>query len=210
MENNRLIRKFDQQASIYERRRKQQTEREWREKLIGSARGHVLEVAVGAGANFAYYRSDVTLTAVDFSGGMLARAKAAAADAGLQCEIMQADMEKVDFPEHRFDTVVSTLSMCGYEDPVRMLQAMGRWCKPDGQLLLMEHGLSSNRLISGMQHLAEPLFRRTVGCHLNRNVGEILASSGLHVLRSERYLLGAIHLIWASPAAGSIGSEKLL
>ena len=207
MERKRLVQKFDRQASIYERRRKLQTERKWREKLIRCAQGNVLEVAVGAGANCAYYRADVTLTAVDFSGGMLARAREAAADAGLQAAFIHADLETVEFPERSFDTIVSTLSMCGYEDPVRMLQAMGRWCKPDGQILLMEHGLSSSRLVRGIQHLAEPLFHRSVGCHLNRDLSEIVANSGLHVARSERNLLGALHLIWASPTArGSGGS----
>jgi ubiquinone/menaquinone biosynthesis C-methylase UbiE len=199
MERKRLIRKFDQQARIYERRRRQQTEREWREKLISSARGEVLEVAVGAGANCAYYRSDVTLTAVDFSGVMLARAKEAAAEAGLNASFLQADLESIDYPEDSFDTIVSTLSMCGYDDPVRMLQAMGRWCKPDGQILLMEHGLSTNRLINGIQHLAEPLFHRIVGCHLNRNLSEILERSGLRVMRMERHLFQMFHLIWAKP-----------
>jgi ubiquinone/menaquinone biosynthesis C-methylase UbiE len=199
MERKRLIHKFDRQARIYERRRRQQTEREWREQLVSCARGNVLEVAVGAGANCVYYRSDVTLTAVDFSGGMLAKAREAAAEAGLKATFMQADLETIDFPEHSFDTIVSTLSMCGYDDPVRMLQAMGRWCKPDGQILLMEHGLSKNRLIGGIQHLADPLFRRTVGCHLNRNLGEILERSGLHVTRMERHLFQMFHLIWAKP-----------
>jgi len=199
MDRKRLIRKFDKQASIYERRRKQQSERQWREKLIKSARGAVLEVAVGAGANCAYYHSDIVLTAVDFSEGMLTRARVAAREAGLQAEFLQSDMDVVDFPDNTFDTIVSTLSMCGYEDPVRVLRAFNRWCRPDGQILLMEHGLGGNWLVRGLQHAIEPVFHRMVGCHLNRDLLLLLERSGLQVRQMERHLLGTVGLVWAAP-----------
>ena len=77
MNRNQLIRIFDKQANIYEKRRKDQSQAKWREKLLSSAKGKVLEVAVGAGANFQYYPSGVEVTAVDFSGEMLKKAKAA-------------------------------------------------------------------------------------------------------------------------------------
>lgn len=58
MDKEKLIRKFDNQSKIYEVRRKKQSERKWWEKLIGSAKGKVLEVAVGAGAKVLAGRSN--------------------------------------------------------------------------------------------------------------------------------------------------------
>jgi ubiquinone/menaquinone biosynthesis C-methylase UbiE len=83
MNKEKLIRKFDNQSRLYEMRRKKRSEQKWREKLIGNARGEVLEVAVGAGANFHYYPEDVHVTAVDFSNAMLSKAKESAVDNGV-------------------------------------------------------------------------------------------------------------------------------
>lgn len=121
MNTEKLIRKFDKQAKIYEMRRRKQSEKKWREKLIRCAKGRVLEVGVGAGANFHFYPKDVEVTAVDFSKEMLSRAKEAAAESGIQAEFTLSDVESLSFPDDSFDTIVSTLTFCGYEDPHRVL-----------------------------------------------------------------------------------------
>lgn len=199
MDKVKLIRKFDKQSSLYEMRRRRHTEREWRERLISGAQGNVLEVAVGAGANIPYYPKGIKLTAADFSPGMLDKAKVAAAEYGIEATWVQSDIASLDLPEHSFDTIVSTLSFCGYEDPLAVLDLFNRWCKPGGRILLMEHGISSNRLVGGIQHLLNPVLHRLVGCHFNRDVVAMLHSK-LRVDRLEPHLFGSIHLIWASPA----------
>jgi len=207
MEKQRLIRKFDKQSKIYEYRRKRLTEREWRRKLVGDARGKTLEVAVGAGANFPFYPSGVRVTAVDFSGAMLDKARRAAAEHGVAAEFVQADLETLDFPDGSFDTILSTLSFCGYERPERMLEKFDRWCKPGGRILMMEHGLSASRLVGAAQRALEPLFHRVVGCHFDRDMVALLRNSPLHVVRMERHLLGAFHLVWAEPHGQPEGEE---
>jgi ubiquinone/menaquinone biosynthesis C-methylase UbiE len=205
LSKERLIHKFDKQAKMYEIRRKKLTvsrrsvERVWREKLISDATGKVLEVAVGAGANFHFYSKDVEVTAVDFSGEMLRKAQTSAADNGIRAEFLQSDVESLSFPDDSFDTVVSTLSFCGYEDPHSVLTAFQKWCKPGGRILLMEHGLGSNRLLRGCQHALDPVFNKMVGCHCNRDLTNILAKSGIHIHRAERHMLDMVHLVWATP-----------
>lgn len=200
----KLIRKFDKQSNIYETRRKKQSERRWRSTLLGSAKGKVLEIAVGAGANFNFYPKDVEVTAVDFSREMLSKAKVSATESGIRATFMQSDIESLSFPDSSFDTIVSTLSFCGYDNPVQVLQSLNSFCKPGGQILLMEHGLSSNRWIKRTQKLIEPMFNRLVGCHLDRNIMDILAESKVSVHRVERYIYNTIHLVWASPNKDSI------
>jgi len=205
MENERLIRKFDKQAKIYETRRRSGKGREmaWRQRLIRSAKGKVLEVGIGAGANFPFYRDDVEVTGVDFSGEMLSRARVAAVECGVRAEFMQSDIETLTFPDGTFDTVVTTLTMCGYKDPLAVLGKFNRWCKANGQILLMEHGASSNRMIGALQKAIDPLFHRMVGCHLNRDMSRIFQESGMEVIRTERHMLGAVYLVWGKPAADS-------
>ena len=72
MNKNSLIRKFNKQAAVYERNTRQRKLGEWRQQLLQDIEGDVLEVAVGAGANFPFYdRNKVNVTAVDFSPEML-------------------------------------------------------------------------------------------------------------------------------------------
>ncbi|MGV7660190.1 class I SAM-dependent methyltransferase, partial [Mycobacterium kansasii] len=76
MNKQSLIRKFNKQAAIYERNTRQRRLGEWRQRLLEDVEGSVLEVAVGAGANFPFYpRDKVNVTAVDFSPEMLSRAR---------------------------------------------------------------------------------------------------------------------------------------
>lgn len=199
MDKEKLIRKFDKQSNIYEMRRKRQSEWKWRSTLLASAKGKVLEVAVGAGANFNFYPKVVEVTAVDFSSEMLSKAKDSAAESGIRATFLQSDIESLSFPENSFDTIVSTLSFCGYDNPVQVLESLNSFCKPGGQILLMEHGLSTNRLIGGTQKMMEPVFKRLVGCHLDRNIQDILGQSKVLVHRMERYMFNTIHLVWASP-----------
>ncbi|MBO8163570.1 MAG: class I SAM-dependent methyltransferase [Brevibacillus sp.] len=199
MKQDRLIRLFDKQASWYEKKRKRQELGFFRQQLLRSAKGKVLEVAAGAGANFAYYPRDVELTAVDFSPEMLIRAREVARESDRMVTFIQADVESLAFAPDSFDTVVSTLSLCAYQDPVQVLRQCCRWCRKEGRILLLEHGLSSWRSIAFLQKAADPLAYRMIGCHQNRDIMQILRSSGLLIERAERFWAGMVHLIWARP-----------
>jgi len=203
MEKERLVRKFDRQAVRYDRSREQRALGAWRADLLRDARGHVFEAAVGAGANFPFYRNtEVTLTAVDFSPAMVQTATQAARRYGIEANIYQHDLETLDFPDQSFDTIVSTLSLCGYEDPVAVLRKFNRWCKIEGQILLLEHGTSSFYGLKLLQHAINPLFRSMSGCNLNRDTLSLIAQSPLVIASSERHFYGIMHLIRAKPGPG--------
>ncbi|RXZ02552.1 class I SAM-dependent methyltransferase [Fictibacillus sp. S7] len=199
--NKKLIKKFNRQAETYDRLREKQFQKKWREKLIGEARGHVLELAVGAGGNFPFYRLEEihTITAVDFSPEMLGKAEEAAQHYHLPVKFIESDIEELAFEKQQFDTVVSTLSFCGYSNPVRILENVSTWCKPHGQVLLLEHGISSNLFASTLQRALNPLAVKTVGCHQNRNIMELLNRSPLEIQKAEHHWLDVFHLIWATP-----------
>jgi len=195
----KLIRKYDKQARTYEMRRRNRTERAWRERLIRCAEGRVLELSVGAGANFPFYPKEAEVVAVDFSGEMLAKAREGAAENGIRASFIRSDVESLSFPDDSFDTIVSTLSFCGYENPDLVLHRMQRWCKPGGRLLFMEHGISSNRLVGLLQKIADPLFKAAVGCHLKRDIVRMLEHSRANIGQMERHMMGAVYLVWAAP-----------
>ncbi|KGE17658.1 class I SAM-dependent methyltransferase [Paenibacillus wynnii] len=197
MEKQKLIRVFDKQATQYEKKTGDPNQKRWRQHLVSHAKGEVLELAVGAGANFPYYPPGVKVTATDFSKVMLKKAKRAAKYHRIEANCICSDIEEMDFPDHSFDTIVSTLSFCSYDNPLMVLDKIKRWSKPDGQILLLEHGISSNFAVSAAQKALNPLLYRVYGCHHTRNILELIRESGLEINKVEFYWLNTVHLIWA-------------
>lgn len=202
MEKGRQVRLFDRQARQYENKREGKTQQQWRQNLLNQADGEILELSVGAGANFPFYQPHVKITAVDFSPEMLSKAKRAASHHSLNADFILSDIEELEFKDHSFDTIVSTLSFCSYENPLRVLHKLSRWCKPEGNILLMEHGISSNFVASTVQKVLDPLLYRTIGCHHTRDMLGLISQTELTVQRVESYWLNMIHLIWAKPGKG--------
>jgi ubiquinone/menaquinone biosynthesis C-methylase UbiE len=170
-----------------------------RQRLLGHARGEVLEVAVGTGANFTFYPAGCAITAVDLSPAMLAHAQARADALALDVTLQEMSAERLDFPDDRFDTVVSTMSTCTFPDPIAALREMGRVCRPDGQILLVEHGRSRWGMVGALQDRFADWQSQTVGCHWNREPLDLVRAAGLNVVHAERHLLGMLHLIRATP-----------
>ncbi|PZM64689.1 class I SAM-dependent methyltransferase [Paenibacillus dendritiformis] len=201
MDKQKLIQIFDRQANHYDKKREGSKVRQWRQQLLSDAKGEVLELAVGAGANFPFYPPGVKVTAADFSAAMLEKAERAAHEHRLDARFICTDIEEMDFAAHSFDTVVSTLSMCSYDQPRMVLDMIARWCRPDGLILLMEHGISSNRALSAVQRALNPLLYRTFGCHHTRDIQGLVRQAGLDLVRTDSYWLDMVQLIWARPRA---------
>ncbi|MCH1624537.1 class I SAM-dependent methyltransferase [Ferdinandcohnia quinoae] len=195
MTNPKSIRIFDRQAKSYEkRRRKLQLARE-RSRLLKDAKGSILELSVGAGNNFPFYPSGVHVTAVDFSPKMIEKAKEAAEEYGIDCEFVVSDVEGIELPENHFDTIVSTLSLCAYEKPEKVLEKMKYWVKPGGRILLFEHGKSTNSVYAWLQNRFDALSVRFVGCHQNRDILKMVSNAGIEIKQLEKLMLQSVFLI---------------
>ncbi|MEN1969526.1 methyltransferase domain-containing protein [Lentibacillus sp. N15] len=199
MDRQSLIKKFDKQAEKYDKRRKNDPLYRFRQRIFQEAKGNVLEVAIGSGLNFPFYRNDIELTGVDFSREMLRTAEHAAKNYPFQTTFLQKDMETVVFGDDSFDTILSSTSFCAYQEPVDVLNKFQKWCKPEGKILMLEHGFSTNKLLAGMQKMVDPLALRVVGCHLNRDISAMVEKSNVKLIRKERYMAGSLYLIWAEP-----------
>lgn len=199
MKTESIIRKFDKQANKYSKRRNNDYASKFRKSIFQEAEGNVLEVGIGAGLNFPFYHKNVTLTGVDFSHAMLNIAKEAAKRYPFQTTLIEADVDTVEFNDNIFDTIVSSGSLCAYQNPVHTLGNFRRWCKPGGKILLLEHGLSSRRSIACLQKIMNPLALRLVGCHQDRNITEMVKESQIKILKIERHLAGYLYVIWAEP-----------
>ncbi len=154
----------------------------WREFLWSKMEGiNILEVGVGTGKNFPYYPSDAEITAVDFSNRMLQRAKDRASTQKVKVRLQQMDVQHLEFRDNTFDTVVASFVFCSVPDPIRGLMEVKRVCKPEGKVLLLEHVLSANRILSWLMNVANPLVVRLVGANINRQTVANVVKSGLVV-----------------------------
>ncbi len=164
-----------------------------RRRLLRQATGDVLEVAVGTGANLRYYPRDCRLAAVDVGGAMLEHARRRAEKQRLNVDFRRMDAEALDFPDDHFDTVVSTMTLCTFIDPIAALQEMSRVCKPGGKILLMEHGRSCWGWLARWQDRREYQHAKQVGCHWNREPLELAEAAGLEVVYARRHFSGIFH-----------------
>lgn len=194
---------YDQLAAGYDRRtalRDFVFFRRFRRQLVASAHGRVLEIGIGTGRNLPYYPRDCEITGVDISPKMLEAAAQRAAQLGLTVELLQMDAHELRFPSARFDTVVSSLSLCTMIDPVKALTEMSRVSVPNGRILLLEHGRSRYGWVCCLLDLLAPRQIGKYGCHPNRNILALVQAADLVVLQVERHFLGGIlQLIRARP-----------
>jgi SAM-dependent methyltransferase len=171
----------------------------WRKHLLGSARGEVLELFVGEGTNFKYYPPGVRVTAMDVSPKIIEVAKREAAAHHVPVKFIVSPFAELNLEPGEFDTVVSTFSLSNCDEPVMILNRIHDWCKPGGNILLMENGLSSCSLIRWMQTRCNKYHYSRTGSRLDQDIHEILKQSMVQVKKVERKMGGIIWLVWATP-----------
>ncbi len=166
--------------------------REW---ACGQAGDDVLEIAVGTGKNLPFYPAGVRLTGVDLSPRMLAIARKRAAELGLEADLREGDVQRLEFPDERFDCVICTISLCSIPDDRAAVREAWRVLRPGGRFILVEHVRSPNPLVRAVEHLLEPLAMRSGGDHLLREPQEALVAAGFTIEFVERRRLGIVERV---------------
>lgn len=175
-------------------------ERVWRKELIASTSGRVLEVGAGEGENFKFYPPMVRVIATDPSERILRKAREQAALYKVSARFIARPVEALKFESQSFDAIVSTLSLCAYENPGAVLWLFNHWCKLDGKVLLLEHGLSSWQFVRWLQRKLATVHHRYAGCHLDLDIAMLLSHSPLQIVEMKKKLLGTTSMIWAAPS----------
>lgn len=152
-----------------------------RTRTLAAAHGRVLELGVGTGLNFAHYPKAVqSLVAVDPNPGMAQRARERMRSAGIDVEHHQITAETLPFDSASFDCVACTLTLCSIADVAAALREVRRVLKPGGQFLFLEHGRHPDPSVRRWQERLDPLWGRIFdGCHLNRDMPQLIQSAGL-------------------------------
>ena len=170
-----------------------------RYRMLQRASGTVLEVAIGTGKNLPYYPAGCRIIGADASKEMLAIAQRRASRLPLDIPFLLADAEALPFPDEIFDTVVSSLSTCTFPDPVAALKEMARVCRPEGKLLLLEHGRSDREWLARFQDRTAERHAKQLGCHWNRKSLDLVRRAGLKINKTKRGFFGIFNQIEAAP-----------
>ncbi|WP_428357281.1 class I SAM-dependent methyltransferase [Methyloprofundus sp.] len=151
---------------------------ELRDKIWQKVSGDIiLEVGVGTGKNFPYYPAK-SITAIDFSPAMIREAKKKSHQSGVVVDLSIMDVQQLDFPDNHFDSVIGTFLFCSVPGPKQGLVELKRVCKPGGEVLLLEHVLSTNKFAAAIMHLLNPITVRLVGANINRETVKTVQSCG--------------------------------
>lgn len=154
----------------------------WRARLAKEIDGaRALEVGVGTGKNMPYYPSGVSITAIDFSSKMLAKAEQRVRKLGSAVDLRQMDVQHLDFADASFDTVFATFVFCSVPDPVQGLKELHRVCKPGGKMLLLEHMRPGNLVLGALFDFFNPVAVRMSGANINRRTVENIEKAGWRI-----------------------------
>ncbi|MEN3338017.1 MAG: phosphatidylethanolamine/phosphatidyl-N-methylethanolamine N-methyltransferase [Acidobacteriota bacterium] len=146
----------------------------------------VLEVGVGTGINLPLYPANCSVTGIDFSGSMLEIARERAARKDIQnVRLLQMDAADLKFADGSFDIVYAPYLISVVPDPVRVAQEMRRVCRAGGRIIILNHFLSPNALLSRIERLISP-FTIHIGFKADLDLPAFLAQADLQPQSIER------------------------
>jgi ubiquinone/menaquinone biosynthesis C-methylase UbiE len=160
--------------------------RDLRHALLAEASGSVLEIGAGTGTNLAHYNGTVeSLFLTEPDSSMLRRLQRKARDEAPLAKILRAPAEDLPFEDDSFDTVISTLVLCGVDDQARSLREIRRVLKPSGRLLFLEHVRSDDPGLARFQDRMNWLNQFVVCCDCNRPTLATIEAADFTVSRIE-------------------------
>jgi ubiquinone/menaquinone biosynthesis C-methylase UbiE len=162
-----------------------------RETLIPQARGRVLEIGGGTGANLPFYGEGVeSLTLTEPEEPMMRRLERRLRERASAARVLRTPAEELPFEDSSFDFAVSTLVLCTVSDQPRALRELHRVLRPGGRLLFIEHVRSEEPRLARWQDRLNGLQQRIGhGCNCNRSTLEAIGAAGFSVTRLERDVL---------------------
>ena len=172
----------------------------WRETLFNRLQGkRILEAGIGTGKNLPYYPDDIHVTAIDISTGMLERARKREANLDIEAELLEMDVQHLEFSDHSFDTILATFVFCSVPDPILGLKELYRVCKPDGRLLLLEHMRPGNPILGSIFDMLNFMVVRMMGANINRRTMDNIRLAGWKVIYEEKLFSDIVRFIEAKP-----------
>jgi len=162
-----------------------------RTAVLADVKGEVFEIGFGTGMNLPFYPDAVKrLTTVDINPGMNKLARREIDASPIEVKSYVLDGENLPMDDGTFDSVVCTWTLCSIERVDKALNEVHRVLKPGGRFFFVEHGLADDEKTRRWQHRLAPAWKIIGdGCHLNRNIEELILDSHFSFESLENYYM---------------------
>jgi ubiquinone/menaquinone biosynthesis C-methylase UbiE len=162
-----------------------------RMEVLAHATGEVLEIGFGTGLNIECYPASILrITAIDPSQPMMKKADSRIRKSRISVDLHALSAEALPYPSERFDSVISTWTMCSIPQIEQALGEVRRVLRNDGRFVFLEHGLSPDKSVQQWQKTLRPLFRIAGGgCHPDRDIQGLIDGQGFAFERLKCFYL---------------------
>ena len=149
---------------------------QYRQQLLKDVSGEILEIGFGTGLNLPHYPEEVKkITTIDPNPGMEKLARSRITDSNITVDYKILNGESLPMSDGSFDSVVCTWTLCSIPQADKAIAEVHRLLKPEGKFFFIEHGLSKDSGIQFWQNCLTPIQKIVAdGCHLNRNIKDII------------------------------------
>jgi phosphatidylethanolamine/phosphatidyl-N-methylethanolamine N-methyltransferase len=152
----------------------------------------VLDIGVGTGLGLPSYPTHAKVTGIDLSEGMLRRARRRVEQQKMtHVDLTLGNALELPFVNGVFDHVLLSHVITVVSDPVKLIEETRRVTKPGGQIVIINHFRSANRVIGKLEQWLCPLCQH-LGWRSDLCLQELLAETGLEV--DFRYKLDNVDL----------------
>lgn len=155
----------------------------WRRRCVEGLAGEVVEPGFGSGHNVPWYPTEVErVYAIDPAelGQKLAADRLAASP--VEVEFIGLDGQEIPLGDNSCDAGLCTFTLCTIPDAAQALGELRRVIRPGGRLHFLEHGHAPTEGVATWQRRIEPVQKRLFdGCHLTRNMGELVTDAGFTI-----------------------------
>jgi phosphatidylethanolamine/phosphatidyl-N-methylethanolamine N-methyltransferase len=146
----------------------------------------VLEVGVGTGINAALYPRDCSVTGVDFSPKMLARARKRVAQKDVRnVSLFEMDATSLKFADNSFDIVYAPYVISVVRDPVAVTREMWRVCRTGGRVIILNHFRSKSPIGASLERAIAP-FTLYLGFKSDLDLPAFLTQADLQPISIEK------------------------
>jgi phosphatidylethanolamine/phosphatidyl-N-methylethanolamine N-methyltransferase len=152
----------------------------------------VLDLGIGTGFSLPLYPAHAHVVGIDLSRKMLQEAqKKIRQDAMSHARLCEMDAGRLAFPDNTFDFVIAAFVMSVVPDPIRVIAEMKRVSKPAGQIVIINHFQSQNRLMAQLEEWLSPLCTK-IGWHSDLALDYLVQQANLQI--SRKYSLNKLDL----------------
>lgn len=141
--------------------------------------GRILEIGVGTGLSFRYYKRDVEIVGIDVSREMLdvARRRTRRGRFHHVKDLVEMDAQNLEFPDNSVDGVVAMYVASVVPDPKQMISEMFRVARPGAPVLFVNHFTSKRKGLRKVESILSP-FASRLGFHPDFPLEEFIETVG--------------------------------